>query len=271
MNEAALVDAVLEAHRQAALMPLPSEQAGGLNLEAAYRIAMVVEQRRRAAGDEPRGWKIGFTNRSIWPRYQVHQPIWGRVWRSTLVQLDGARAEVPLAGLVQPRIEPEIVFGFKAAPRAGMAMGELIGCLDWVAHGVEIVHTHYAGWRFGGAPDTVVDFGLHGRLLVGPRVPVTEWSALSEDLAALTMTVTRGGTVIDRGHGALVLDGPVNALQQWLHAMAKASPAWRVAAGEVVTTGTLTDAWPVAAGERWATQPDDTRLAGLELNFVDGS
>ena len=72
---------------------------------------------------------------------------------------------------VQPRLEPEIVRFRARTPRAGMSLIELQGCLDWVAHGFEIVHTHFDGWRFT-APDTVADFALHGRLRVGPRVPV---------------------------------------------------------------------------------------------------
>ena len=73
-----------------------------------------------------------------------------------------------LAPFVQPRLEPEIMFGFARAPRAGMSEAELAGCIEWVAHGFEIVHTHFDGWRFRHA-DTVADFALHGRLFVGPR------------------------------------------------------------------------------------------------------
>ena len=36
---------------------------------------------------------------------------------------------------------------------------------------------------------------------------------------------------------------------------------------DVVTTGTLTDAWPVEPGQVWHTQPGDARLPGLSLRF----
>jgi 2-oxo-3-hexenedioate decarboxylase len=44
------------------------------------------------------------------------------------------------------------------------------------------------------------------------------------------------------------------------------TPNWRVVAGEFVTTGTITDAWPLAPGERWQTRLSDMRLLGLSLH-----
>jgi 2-oxo-3-hexenedioate decarboxylase len=264
MAESAWADALLAARAQARLLPLPE----GLDLAAAYRVATLTDRQRMVGGERPAGWKIGFTNRSIWPRYGVHQPIWARVWDSTLTLLDGADAQVSLAGLVQPRIEPEVVFGLARSPLPGMDETALRGCLAWVAHGVEIVHTHFDGWRFGGPADPVADFGLHGRLLVGPRSSVADWPQLGPDLAAMSMTLSKADVEVDRGLGVAVLDGPLTALRLWLQAMQMHTPEWRVQPGDVVTTGTLTDAWPVAAGETWRTLPGDARLPGLRLHFV---
>jgi len=248
---------------------LPAELADAAGtLDEAYALAAECDRQRRAAGARPRGWKIGFTNRSIWPRYGVHQPIWARVWDDTVTMLDQAVADVSLAGLCQPRIEPEIVFGFAAEPDAAMDDAALAACLAWVAHGVEIVHTHVEGWRFDGPALPVADFGLHGRLVIGPRVPVAGWPSIGRDLAAMAMTLRRGAQVVDRGHGALVLDGPLQALGAWLRAAAAQAPGVAVAVGDVVTTGTLTDAWPVAPGETWSTAPGDSRLPGLSIRFT---
>ncbi|HNW64419.1 MAG TPA: hypothetical protein PKJ32_15540, partial [Piscinibacter sp.] len=160
-----------------------------------------------------------------------------------------------------------IVFGFRAAPRAGMNEAELTGCLAWVAHGYEIVHTHFDGWRFTAA-DTVADFALHGRLLVGPRVPVDAFKRLGDELAALELTLSCDGRELETGHGRNVLDGPLNALRLWVDAMAQCTPAWPLGAGDVVTTGTLTDAWPMAPGQVWQSRPGDARLPGLRLTVT---
>ena len=49
----------------------------------AFAAADTLRRLRIARGEKPLGYKIGFTNRSIWERYGVHQPIWGPVWDST--------------------------------------------------------------------------------------------------------------------------------------------------------------------------------------------
>lgn len=263
MNPAALADALLAVRAQGSPMALPTD----LDLASAWQVSALAEQRLQADGRTPRGWKIGFTNRGIWPRYGVHQPIWGRVWDDTLTLLEGTVGEVSLAGLVEPRLEPEIVFGFQRDPQPGMDEGELAACIDWVAHGIEIVHTH-VGWRFDGPAAPVADFGLHGRLIVGPRVPLQAFTRPAAALAALGVVLTHDGVERDRGQGANVLDGPLSALRTWLTAMADQTPGVRVRAGECVTTGTLTDAWPVAAGETWTTRLDDDHLSGLTVQFT---
>ncbi len=263
-----LAEQLLTARRQAVLIPLPSSKAL-FSLQDAFAVGEEIRRQRVAAGERPVGYKIGFTNRSIWPRYGVYAPIWAPVWDSTVRVLDGLAAELSMQGLVQPRFEPEVVFAFRHAPKPGLSAEELIDCLDWVAHGVEIVHTHFDGWRFTAA-DSVADFALHGALLVGPRCDPSEFGAdLSGQLAALTIELSCDGRAVDRGQGSNVLDSPLLALHLWLQAMTVQSPDWTVSAGDMVTTGTITDAWPIAAGQRWTTRLSDARLSGLSLTVTD--
>jgi 2-keto-4-pentenoate hydratase len=41
-----------------------------------------------------------------------------------------------------------------------------------------------------------------------------------------------------------------------------------LAAGEIVSTGTLTDAHPVKAGERWSTDLHGFAVRGLQVEFT---
>ena len=266
MNTPAVVDELIAAYDRALRLPLLTARDADLTLPAAYDLADAIRSRRIARGERPRGYKIGFTNRSIWPKYGVHDPIWAPVWDTTLQLLPGTQGRLGLAGLVQPRLEPEVVFGFKAAPRPGLDDAELLGCLEWVAHGVEVVQTHFDDWRFAAA-DTVADFGLHGRLLVGPRVPIERFGSPAAELAALRLRLSRNGDAVDQGQGHIVLDGPFAALRLWVDAMHAQPQRWPIVPGDVVTTGTLTDAWPLVAGETWQTELSDTRLPGLELTI----
>ena len=237
---------------------------------AAYAVADDIRARRIARGERPLGYKIGFTNRGIWARYGVFAPIWGPVWNTTVERVDSAETSISLASFVAPRLEPEIMFGFARAPAAGMSLEELAGCIEWVAHGFEIVHTRFDGWRFAAA-DTVADFALHGRLFVGPRVPIDRFVGngsgdLASELSSLRLTLSCDGRDVEEGSAEIVLDGPLHALRLWVDAMAARPERWPIVAGDIVTTGTITDAAPLAPGQRWQTRLSDPRFAGMTLN-----
>jgi 2-oxo-3-hexenedioate decarboxylase len=254
------------------LPPAPPGGADPSDIDAALRTQAAIGALRRARGERPVGWKIGFTNRSIWPLYGVHQPIWGPVWDTTLRLLDGVDAQVSIGRLAEPRLEPEIVLGLKASPppsadaRDADALGALLDCIDWAAHGFEVVHSIWPGWKFGAAQGIAAQ-ALHGLLVVGPRVPL---AALGADpagaLAGLRVALSRDGAAVAQGAGANVLDGPVQALGHLVAGLAARGE--RIAAGSVVTTGTLTDAQPLAAGQVWRTAIDGVPLPGLALRVV---
>jgi 2-oxo-3-hexenedioate decarboxylase len=232
----------------------------------AYAVADEIRRLRIARGERALGYKIGFTNRSIWARYGVFEPIWGPVWDTTVERSDDARATVSLARFAAPRLEPEIMFGFARTPSAGATLEALFDCIEWVAHGFEIVDTRFADWRFAAA-DTVADFALHGRLLVGPRVPAARFDGarVAAELAAVEVVLSCDGRDVDSGRADVVLDGPLNALKLWVDAMAAQRERWPIVAGDIVSTGTITDAAPLRPGERWQTRLGDPRLAAMTL------
>ncbi|MEJ5989297.1 hydratase [Ramlibacter sp. PS3R-8] len=241
----------------------------GVGVAQAYERALSVRQLRLGRGEQPRGYKIGFTNRTIWERYGVFGPIWGTVWNTTLSFCDGA-GEISLAGTCQPRIEPECVFGLKAAPPARASLDDLLGCVEWIAPGFEIVQSHMPDWKFTAA-DTVADSGLHARLLVGRKVPVEQLprdaAAFDAQLEAARIVLFNGDARKDEGVGANVLDGPLHALAHFLVALRDCPGATDLQPGDVVTTGTWTDAWPVRRGEHWHAV-FDAPLTPLRVRFT---
>ena len=221
-------------------------------VERAYETLAMLHARRIAQGWRPAGRKIGFTNRTIWPRYNVYRPMWSHVWDRTVADAPDGVATVDVSGLHEPRIEPEVVFGLSAPPPPQGGAREMLDVVAWIAAGFEIVHSVFPGWRFR-APDCTAQFGLHGKLVVGPRRTVgeDERDALFALLPVFEVTLRKDGAVEDTGVGANVLDSPAHALAHLRDVLASQPLSPPLRAGEIVTTGTITDAMPVAAGETW--------------------
>lgn len=257
----AIAAEVLSALEEGRQIPPFSGRVPGFDLAAAYRVTAEIRRLRTARGERVVGRKLGFTNRLIWPEYGVHALVWADLFDSTVRSVDPAGASFELSAMLEPRIEPEIAFGLARAPKAGMTEASLMDCVAWVAHGVEIVQSVYPGWRFEAA-DTVAASALHGAYLLGPRQPLVlagpeGWRRALGDFS---LTLLRDGEPVDTGHAANVLDGPLPALRHLVGLLADDPVNPPLAAGEIVTTGTVTRALPVAAGERW-----ETRLQGLDL------
>ncbi|MCC2630008.1 MAG: Hydratase/decarboxylase [Thermomicrobiales bacterium] len=190
------------------------------DLDDAYRVTAAVRQMRETRGETPLGRKIGFTNRTIWDEYQIDAPMWGYIYDRTVHDLADVGTTVSLAGLAEPRIEPEIIFGLAVAPAPGMDERALLGCVDWVAHGFELVQSIFPRWEFT-LPDTVAAYGLHGRLLVGPRHSLAEhgddWLG---NLSTFGIDLKRDGMIIDQGRASNVLGGPLSALRHLVEVLA---------------------------------------------------
>jgi 2-oxo-3-hexenedioate decarboxylase len=82
------------------------------------------------------------------------------------------------------------------------------------------------------------------------------------------MTLKKGEKTVDTGVGANVLDSPLLALAYFVEVLAKQPGAEPLRPGELVTTGTLTDAHPVAPGETWSTAIDGLPLPGNAVTFA---
>jgi 2-oxo-3-hexenedioate decarboxylase len=245
----------------------------GLTVDDAYRILARLCALRRARRERVIGRKIGFTNRTIWAEYGVYAPMWGFVFDTTVHDIPTPRfaAQHPfaLAPFAEPRIEPEIVFRLAAVPTPDMDEAALFDCIDWMAQGFEIVQSVFPGWKFAPA-DTVIVNGLHGALLLGPRRPAGLGNAADwvSDLAGFEIDLLRDGAVVDRGRGDNVLDGPLSALRHLVVLLARDPVNPPLAAGDIVTTGTLTRAFPISPGESWSTTVHGIRLDGNPIWFA---
>jgi 2-keto-4-pentenoate hydratase len=256
--------AAIAEHRQ---IPTFSSRAEGLTLAEAYRVTPLMRDSFEARGETITGRKIGFTNREMWKLYGVDSPVWGYATSRTTYEL----ASTPVIGLrdfVEPRIEPEIMFGLKATPSSDMNEAALLECIEWIALGYEVVQSIYPGWKFAAA-DTVAANGVHGALLVGARHAVApRRDAWERELASFTVELHCEGQPTQRGGGALVLDSPLQALRHLAELTERDPHNPPPGAGEIITTGTLTPAMPIAAGQRWTTKALGIPLEEISVKFV---
>lgn len=251
------------------LLPI-STRSPGFDLAGAYAVARRVHAARVLDGALPVGRKLGFTNAELWPLYGVREPIWAHVYdRSVEGALDGEPVECSLARFVEPKIQPGIVLYFARAPEPGRGLQGMLSCIDWIAHGIEIVQSHYADWKFQAA-DAVADGGLHGRLLVGPPKSLARLGPdAARALKHFSLELARDGDVCEVGVGSNVLGSPLAAALQLVELLASQPGAEPLRAGELVTTGTLTTPQPVRSGETWQTALRGLDLPGLTVRFVD--
>jgi 2-oxo-3-hexenedioate decarboxylase len=263
MNDVALIAneafAAISARRQ--IVPFSARPAG-LTQDEGNQVRPLLRKAFEARGERIVGRKIGFTNRRIWPEYGVNAPNWGYVTDRTVHDL-AKTPSLPAVDFIEPKIEPEIMFGLSAAPSPQMDEAALLDCIDWVALGYEIVQSIYPKWKFT-APDTAVSNAMHGALLIGERHSVAsrkrEWL---RELADFKVELLCNGEVMDRGDASNVLDGPLKVLAYLTDMLSRDPYNPPLAPDEVLSTGTLTRALDIKAGETWT-----ARVTGIPLEPV---
>jgi 2-keto-4-pentenoate hydratase len=251
----------------------PLSATAELTIAGAYEIAKSLDTLRTAQGETAVGRKLAFTNRTLWPKYgerePINAPMWATLFDSTVRYLDHHYTVQSLTGAMRPRIEPEVVFKIARTPPASATIDELADCLEWIAHGIEIVVCPYPGWNFEAA-DAIAALGLHGTLLIGEPRPLTHTSrrTLARVLASSSVSLSCNERLLGAGFGNNVLDSPLHALWHLHQLLMSQTQFDQLQAGEIVTTGSWTDAYPAQAGQTWSTAFSGISLPGLSVSFV---
>ena len=244
-----------------------TSQLSDFDVPSAYAVARLIHEERIHRGAVTVGRKIGFTNRAMWSRYGVCEPIWGYIYDTTVVRVSGTQARCSLRRFTEPKIEPEIIFHFRSSPPVGGDLAALLACIDWVAHGFEIVQSHFPKWKFEAA-DTVADQALHATLLVGPPQSV-DWlgPGLITALESFSLALSCHGDVRELGLGSNVLGSPLAAIAHLVAVLATQPQQVPLQANEMVTTGTITTAQSIYPGEVWRTELQGIALPGICVEF----
>ena len=250
--------------------PLPERftvRYPGFGLEESYAISSQVQALRRERGEKPVGRKIGATNRLMWPVLGATGPFWNFMYDTTIFDLEQVGGAFDLGRFSEPRIEPEIALRLAKVPQAGMGEADLLDCVGAVAHCFELVHSPFAGWKFLAA-DATAAYGLHMALLLGPWHDISgDRAGWAEMLRNVKVTLSSSEGVSRSGMGRDAFGSPLLALQFLVEDLAEHPERMPISAGEIVTTGTLTEAMPVQPGQIWTTVVADAPMAGIEVTF----
>lgn len=266
MEIAALADELEKAYATKAILPLPlSSREAGFDLATAYAIEAELTRRRRASGRTTVGRKVGFANKAMWRVLKLDTLVWAHMYDNTVIHA-GKSASLSLGRMVAPKIEPEIVFKLRAPVASNSDAAAVLGSVEWLALGFEIVHCIFADWKFQPV-DFVAAYGLHAALVVGePRpVKVEDIPTLVEQLAQFKVRLSKDGVLVAEGSGRNSLRSPALCLGELSSAISARSPEEPLSGGELVSSGSLTEAPLIAPGETWTAALEGIDLSDLTL------
>jgi 2-oxo-3-hexenedioate decarboxylase len=219
------------------------------DLPAAY----AVQRQLRAEAGPLAGWKLGVTSRAKQAQVGVREPVRGFLAAQYALDLG---APLVVGEHIQPRAEPEIVF-VMGADLSGPAVtsADVLAATQSVAVGIEILDSRYRDYKFTMA-DVVADNTSAGRFVIGPAMP-----AAGLDLRLIGVLLEHNGEVIATAAGAAALGHPASAVAWLVRSLAAEDEGLR--AGDIVLSGGLTAAVPIAAGDVVTATAD--RLGSVEI------
>jgi 2-keto-4-pentenoate hydratase len=246
----------------------PSSRDATFDLTAAYAVEAELARLRRTSGHATVGRKVGFANKAMWRVLKLNTLVWAHMYDDTVRYAQGNVADLAVGRMCSPKIEPEIVFKMKKPVDAGaVEPASILDAVEWLALGFEIIDCVYADWKSQPA-DVVAAFGLHAALVVGEprRLEADIIPAIVEQLPKFTVKLQKDGQLVDEGSGRNSLRSPALCLGELASAISRQPDAEPLAAGELVSSGTLTESQPMAAGQTWVATVDGIELPSLALH-----
>jgi 2-oxo-3-hexenedioate decarboxylase len=247
----------------------PSARNEGFDLNSAYAVEAEFARLRTQSGRHIVGRKVGYASKAVWRVLKLETLVWAHMYDDTVHHASAGVAELALPCYRSPKIEPEIVFCLKdPLATGGLDAAAILGSVDWLAIGFEIIDCPYLDWQFQPA-DFVAAFGLHLRLVVGQPLLVDAAiiPALVDELAGFKLRLSKDGQFVEEGSGKNCLRSPALCLAELAGAVALRPGAAPLASGELVSSGTLTNGHPVAGGETWQADAIGLPLSGLKLHL----
>jgi 2-keto-4-pentenoate hydratase len=245
--------ATLAAARHARTGCDPISSTVALELDDAYAIQQAGTGLRLARGEKVVGWKLGYTSLAMRAQMGIDQPNYGPLTDAMLLAHDATVS----ATLIQPRVEPEIGFRFarsltgEVSPDEVMdAVGEAFACL-------EVVDSVFPGYQFQ-LEDNTADGSSAAQVVVGPTL------RRLDSLESVEVVLRHNGEPVGSATGSAASGHPAAGVVWLVGQLARHDRLLR--AGDIVITGGLTRAVPLASGDQVeAVFDNETRVAVRRL------
>ncbi len=240
MKTVAQLAEAIWAARQAGRTLDADATVGSPDLATAYAIQRALLALRLAAGERVVGWKLGYTSEVMRRQMGIDRPNFGPLTDWMLLGSGDAVDE----RLVQPRVEPEIGLRLKTpldARHVPVDRHRVAAAVEGAYACLEVVHSTWTGYRFTLEQNTA-DNSSAGQVVIGPRLPITDLMALD----TVAVRLSDGSTELGQGKGADADGHPLDAVARLARALAAFDQ--RLEAGDLVITGGLTAACPLATG-----------------------
>ena len=194
----------------------------------------------------PSGVKVGFANKAVWRVLKLDTLVWAHMYDDTVRVRDRQRcARCRSARMISPKIEPEIVFKLKAPLGAGVdrCRRPCSRRVEWLALGFEIIDCVVPRLE-------VPARRLRRRLRTARRADrrraargrrLATIAELVEQLPKFKVRLAKDGQLVEEGSGSNSLRSPALCLVELASAMARQAGAEPLAAGDLVSSGTLTE------------------------------
>ena len=252
------------------MLPVPlTARDPSFDLSAAYAVEAELVRQRRAAGHATVGRKVGYANKAVWRALKLDTLVWAHMYDDTVRHADGDATELSIGRMCSPKIEPEIVFKLRTPLDGASDPADVLVHVEWIALGFEIIDCVFADWKFQPA-DFVAAFGLHAALVVGQPRPVAAATIpeLAEQLGRFTLTLSRNGEAVAEGSGRNSLRSPALCLAELAAAISRQTADAPLSAGELVSSGTLTEGQLISPGDLWTAEVEGIDLAPLTLSIA---
>jgi 2-keto-4-pentenoate hydratase len=265
----ALAQELLSACEAGQMVPVPPSARPGFDLDTAYAVEAALKRLREASGHKSVGRKVGYANKAMWRLLKLETLVWGHMYDDTVHYSGNNAATLSLPKARSLKIEPEIVFGLNDAITAeNLDATGALALTDWLALGFEIIDCPFPDWQFQPG-DFVASFGLHAALVVGKKISVRADSIaqLVDDLAKCKVRMLKHGEFVEEGSGKNSLRNPAACLAELAGAVVKRFPKEPLAAGEVISTGTLTAGHLIGKGDVWTCEVSGLAVPPLTLRL----